>query len=171
MKERYLRILAIAVVTGVASFGFWGAVAHGQAGAAADNAAPTDKAAYFGHGDIENIWKDLEAKQVINHRVMEGGKYSINIRIIKETSAPLIHGTSADVWVMEEGSAIAVTGGTLLNQKKTNPAVDDISGSSIEGGHEQTFMPGDILYVPPGVAHGFKNIKGFRAYLIRFDVK
>jgi mannose-6-phosphate isomerase-like protein (cupin superfamily) len=171
MKERTLRVLAVAVVTALASFGFWGAVAHGQAGAAADNAAPTDKAAYFGHGDIESIWKNLEAKQVINKRVLEGGKYSINIRIIKETSAPLIHGTSADVWVMEEGSAIAVTGGTLLNQKKTNPAVDDVSGSSIEGGHEQPFMPGDILYVPPGVPHGFKNIKGFRAYLIRFDVK
>jgi mannose-6-phosphate isomerase-like protein (cupin superfamily) len=169
MKERTLRVLAIAVVTALASFGFWGAVAHGQADTA--NAAPTDKAAYFAHGDIENIWKTLEAKQVINQRVMEGGKYSINIRIVKETSAPLIHGTSADVWVMEEGSAIAITGGKLLNQKKTNPAVDDISGTSIEGGKEQPFMPGDILYVPPGVAHGFKDIKGFRAYLIRFDVK
>jgi mannose-6-phosphate isomerase-like protein (cupin superfamily) len=171
MKDRTLRVLAVAMVVSIASLGFWGAVAHGQAGAAADNAAPTDKAAYFGHGDIENIWKNLEAKQVINKRVLEGGKYSINIRIIKETSPPLIHGTSADVWVMEEGSAIAVTGGTLLNQKKTNPAVDDISGTAIEGGTEQPFMPGDILYVPPGVPHGFKNIKGFRAYLIRFDVK
>ena len=170
MKERNLRVLAIALVSTIAAFGFWGAVAHGQAADAAAN-APTDKAAYFAHGDIENIWKDLEAKQVINHRVMEGGKYSINIRIIKETSAPLVHGTSADVWVMEEGSAIAVTGGKLMNPKKTNPAVDDISGSSIEGGTEQAFMPGDILYVPPGVPHGFKNIKGFRAYLIRFDVK
>jgi len=170
MKERTLRILAIVVVSAVVAFGFWGAVAHGQ-GAGAAAAAPTDKAAYFGHGDIENIWKDLEAKQVINKRVLDGGKYSINIRIVTESSAPLVHGTSADVWVMEEGSAVAVTGGKLLNPKKTNPAVDDIAGSSIEGGTEQAFLPGDILYVPPGVPHGFKNIKGFRAYLIRFDVK
>jgi mannose-6-phosphate isomerase-like protein (cupin superfamily) len=170
MQERTLRILAIVVVSAVAAFGFWGTIAHGQAaGAAAE--APTDKAAYFAHGDIENIWKDLEAKQVINKRVMDGGKYSINIRIVTESSAPLVHGASADVWVMEEGSAIAVTGGKLLNPKKTNPTVDDIAGSAIEGGTEQAFLPGDILYVPPGVPHGFKNIKGFRAYLIRFDVK
>ena len=158
----------VAVCAGLAGFALRGVVAHAQGASA--NAAPTDKAAYFGHGDIENIWKDLEARQVINKRVLEGGKYSINIRIIKETSAPLVHSTSADVWVMEEGSAVAVTGGKLLNPKK-NPNGDDTAGSAIEGGSDQPFMPGDILYVPPGVPHGFKNIQGFRAYLIRFDVK
>jgi hypothetical protein len=25
--------------------------------------------------------------------------------------------------------------------------------------------------VPPGVSHGFKDIKGFRAYLIRYPTK
>ena len=169
MKNLKLWILVmVAVCAGLAGFALRGVVAHAQGTSA--NAAPTDKAAYFGHGDIENIWKDLEARQVINKRVLEGGKYSINIRIIKETSAPLVHSTSADVWVMEEGSAVAVTGGKLLNPKK-NPNADDMAGSAIEGGTEQPFMPGDILYVPPGVPHGFKNIKGFRAYLIRFDVK
>jgi quercetin dioxygenase-like cupin family protein len=49
--------------------------------------------------------------------------------------------------------------------------VDDIAGTSIDGGTSQPLTPGDILYVPPGVPHGFKNLKGFRAYLIRVDVK
>jgi mannose-6-phosphate isomerase-like protein (cupin superfamily) len=169
MKERPLRILAIIAISTVALLGLCGTAAHGQA---ADSAAKarTDKASYFGHGDIENIWKDLEAKHVINKRVLEGGQYSINVRLVEESTAPLVHSTSADVWVMEEGSAVAVTGGTLLDPKK-RPNVDDIAGSSIQGGTEQAFMPGDILFVPPGVPHGFKNIKGFRAYLIRFNVK
>ena len=169
MKDKNLPLLAIVIINTVALLGLWGMVAHGQGGYHAVK-APTDKAAYFSHGDIENIWKDLEAKQVINKRVLEGGKYSINIRIVEDTSAPLVHDTSADIWVMEEGSAVAVTGGKLLNPKK-RPGVDDIAGTSIDGGTSQPFMPGDILYVPPGVPHGFKNLKGFRAYLIRVDVK
>jgi hypothetical protein len=28
-----------------------------------------------------------------------------------------------------------------------------------------------VLYVPPGVPHGFKDIAGFRAFLIRIDAK
>jgi hypothetical protein len=28
-----------------------------------------------------------------------------------------------------------------------------------------------VLYVPPGVPHGFKDIAGFRAFLIRLDAK
>jgi mannose-6-phosphate isomerase-like protein (cupin superfamily) len=169
MTMRRSHRLVTVGIGAIALFGLYVARARSRA---RDDAvqAPADKAAYFGHGDIENIWKELEAKQVINKRVLDGGKYSINIRIVEDTSAPLVHDTSADVWVMEEGSAVAVTGGKLLNPKK-KPGVDDIAGTSIEGGTGQPFLPGDILYVPPGVPHGFKDIKGFRAYLIRFDVK
>ena len=35
---------------------------------------------------------------------------------------------------------------------------------------EQPLKAGDVLYVPPGVPHGFKDIRGFRAFLIRFDM-
>jgi mannose-6-phosphate isomerase-like protein (cupin superfamily) len=166
MKSGNVPLRVIVVMITVALFGLWGSVVHGHADAAAK--VPTDKAAYLGHGDMESIWKDLEATKVMNKRVLEAGKYSINIRIIEETTPPLVHATSADIWVMEEGSAVAVTGGKLLDPKK-RPNVDEIAGSSIEGGTEQTFMPGDILYIPPGVPHGFKNIKGFRAYLIRLN--
>jgi ribosomal protein L16 Arg81 hydroxylase len=61
-----------------------------------------------------------------------------------------------------------VTGGELLDMKK-RPNGDDTGGSSIKGGIEQPLKPGDVLYVPPGVPHGFKDIQGFHAFLIRFD--
>jgi mannose-6-phosphate isomerase-like protein (cupin superfamily) len=91
-------------------------------------------------------------------------------RIVKEQDPPLVHAQSADVWVMMAGTATAVTGGELVDAKK-NPKSDDASGSSIRGGVEQPLQAGDILYVPPSVPHGFKNVKGFRAYLIRFETK
>lgn len=169
-----MRTFLLGVISAAALFGVWG-IAHGrgaQAGAPAAlaAAAPKDKAAYFATADIHSIWKDLEARQVINKRVLEGGAYSINIRIVKEGDAPLVHAASADVWVMMEGSATAITGGELVDGKK-RPNVDDEAGSAIRGGKEQALKPGDVLYVPPGVPHGFKDVKGFRAYLIRFDTK
>ena len=102
--------------------------------------------------------------------MVEGGSHSINIRIVLPTNAPLVHALSADTWVVVEGTATAVTGGELVEPKK-NANSDDTSGTSIKGGIEQPLKAGDILFVPPGVAHGFKDIKGFRAYLIRYPTK
>jgi mannose-6-phosphate isomerase-like protein (cupin superfamily) len=173
-----MRTILFTAIGAVVLFGVWG-VAHGRGGRAAVPAAPQaaaaptaakDKASYFTHSDIESTWKDLEARQVINKRVLDGGAYSINIRIVKEGDAPLVHASSVDIWVTMEGSATAVTGGQLVDGKK-RPNVDDEAGTAIRGGVEQALKPGDVLFVPAGVPHGFKDIKGFRAYLIRFDTK
>ncbi len=171
-----MRAVILTVVGAVALLGMWGDPARGQGGqaqsAVAQQAppAPTDKAAYFANEDLQSIWKDLEARQVINKRVLEGGTYSINIRIVKEGDAPLVHATSADVWVMTAGTGTAITGGQLVDGKK-RPNVDDEAGTSIRGGIERALKAGDVLFVPPGVAHGFKDVKGFRAFLIRFETK
>ena len=132
--------------------------------------APTGKAGYFANSDIQNIWQDLEARQVLNKRVLEGGTHSINVRIVTPKDAPLVHANSLDIWLVQAGGATAVTGGELLDAKK-RPNSDDVAGSAIKGGTEQPLKPGDVLYVPPGVPHGFKDIAGFRAFLIRIDAK
>ena len=160
-------MVALAAVT------LWGGAAYGQAVPGAARAAPpapSGKAGYFAGSDIQNIWKDLEARQVLNQRVLEGGSHSINIRIVTPADAPLAHANSLDIWLVSAGSATAVTGGQLLDMKK-RPNSDDVAGTSIQGGVEQPLKAGDVLYVPPGVPHGFKDIQGFRAFLIRLDAK
>jgi mannose-6-phosphate isomerase-like protein (cupin superfamily) len=157
----------------IAAMTIWAGAAYGQgapAGAGGIPSAPIGKAGYFSNTDLQNVWKDLEARQVLNKRVLEGGSHSINIRIVKPTDASLVHANSLDIWLVSAGSATAVTGGELLDVKK-RPNTDDVAGSSIKGGVEQPLKAGDVLYVPPGVPHGFKDIDGFRAFLIRFDTK
>ena len=156
-------LLAVSLAAGPAR------MASAQTAASTRPPAPTDKAGYWGASGMQNIWKDLEAKGILNNRVAEGGTFSINVRIVTEKDAPLVHAQTADVWIAIEGSATAVTGGKLVDGKK-RPNSDDEAGTSIQGGVEQPLKPGDIVYVPPGVPHGFKDIKGFRGYLIRFDV-
>ena len=80
--------------------------------------APTGKATYFPNSDFQTIWKDLEARQALNKRVLEGGAYSINVRIVKPTDPPLLHANSLDIWLVQAGSATAGTGGELLDVKK-----------------------------------------------------
>ena len=157
-----MRNLVIAVIGTIASCTVAGGVIYGQGAgtpAAATAAAPTDKAAYFSATDIQTIWKDEEAKQVINKRVLEGGSHSINIRIVRPQDPPLVHALSGDTWVVMAGTATAVTGGQLVDIKK-NPNNDDTSGSSIKGGVEQPLKAGDILFIPPGVPHGFRISRG-----------
>jgi mannose-6-phosphate isomerase-like protein (cupin superfamily) len=157
-------------IAAIAAMALWSVGAFGQAAGGGAPVPAKDKATYFQNSDLQNIWKDLEAKQALNKRVLEGGAYSINIRIVKPTDPPLLHANSLDIWLVSAGSATAVTGGKLLNVKK-RPNNDDAEGSAIQGGTEQPLKPGDVLYVPPGVPHGFKDINGFRAFLIRFDSK
>jgi mannose-6-phosphate isomerase-like protein (cupin superfamily) len=158
-------------VLAVAAMTLWAGAALGQpAPGGAAPPAPTGKAGYFANSDLQNVWKDLEPRQVLNKRVLEGGSHSINIRIVRPTDAPLLHQKSLDIWLVTAGSATAVTGGALVDMKK-RPNGDDAEGTSIKDGAEQPLKAGDVLYVPPGVPHGFKDIQGFRAFLIRFDTK
>ena len=161
--------MRIGGIVAVAAMAAWGGAVYAQGAPTAPSPA-TDKATYFANSDLQTIWKDLEARQALNKRVLEGGAYSINIRIVKPTDPPLMHAKSLDIWLVSAGSATAVTGGQLLEVKK-RPNSDDAAGTSIKGGVEQALKAGDVLYVPPGVPHGFKNIQGFRAFLIRVDTK
>jgi mannose-6-phosphate isomerase-like protein (cupin superfamily) len=136
--------------------------------------APTDKAAYFAHGDIGKVWEQLEADQVNNHRLLNGPTYNINVRIVHPKSPPLMHEFVTDVWICEAGSATAITGGKLINPRVRNTHAttgNNITGTGIEGGTRQEFKVGDILFIPPGVPHTFEDMKGFRAFLIAFDAR
>lgn len=164
-----MRRFAVIALVAIGLLGL-GRQTQGQAAAPPAPPAPTDKAGYWSHTDLQSIWKDLEAKQVINKRVMEGGTYSLNIRIVRPQDPPLVHAKSVDLWVVTKGTATAVTGGKLANMKQ-RPNSDDTSGDSIVGGTEQALSAGDILFVPTGVPHGFKDLKGFEALLIRWDTK
>lgn len=165
LKARTFFVAAAAILTGLSA-----TMSLAQA-AGASPQTPANQAVYFSHGSLDSVWTDLEAKKILNKRVVEAGKYSINIRTIEETTPPQVHNKSVDIWIMEEGSAVALTGGTLTGPMTPTTNGDSEAGSSISGATEQAFLPGDILYVPPGVAHGFKNVKGFRAILIRIDLQ
>src|SRR5207245_7283035 len=85
---------------------------------------------------------------------------STNVRIVLPDDPPQTHETTADLWIMTAGAAVAETDGEIVNNNGTRV---------VRNGVRRPVHPGDILYVPPGVPHHFVDASGFRAFLIRFD--
>jgi glc operon protein GlcG len=69
-----------------------------------------------------------------------------------------IHLRDTDIIYILEGSATIVTGGTAVDAKPT--AADELRGSSIEGGETRQLTRGDVITVPAGTPHWFKEVKG-----------
>jgi mannose-6-phosphate isomerase-like protein (cupin superfamily) len=122
---------------------------------------PTGKTAFWTSDDLQARWKDNEANKRINSRLFNGPtNISANVRIVLPGDAPVTHETTADLWIVTEGTATARTDGEIVDTNGTK---------SIRNGVQRPVSPGDILYVPPGVPHHFTDMKGFRAWLMRFD--
>ncbi len=69
-----------------------------------------------------------------------------------------IHTKDTDIIYVMEGSATFVTGGTALDPKTVAP--DEIRGSAIQGGETRKISKGDVITVPAGTPHWFKEVKG-----------
>ena len=67
-----------------------------------------------------------------------------------------VHETEAEAFYVIDGGATMVTGGTLKDEKRTNPT--NLSGTGIEGGTSRHVAKGDFIIVPEKTAHWFSAI-------------
>ncbi len=63
-----------------------------------------------------------------------------------------------------QGSATFVTGGKMVEPKTTAPG--EIRGSGIEGGESHTLSKDDVIVIPAGVPHWFKDVQGLFLYFV-----
>ena len=64
-----------------------------------------------------------------------------------------MHEAEAEVFYVVEGSATLTTGGTLRNEKRSNPT--NLSGVGIDGGSSRRISKGDFFLVPENTPHQF----------------
>lgn len=77
-----------------------------------------------------------------------------------------IHTLDTDIIYVMDGTATFVTGGTAVETKEVAP--NEIRGSRIEGGETRQLVKGDVIIVPTGVPHWFKDVGGtFLYYTIK----
>jgi uncharacterized protein GlcG (DUF336 family)/mannose-6-phosphate isomerase-like protein (cupin superfamily) len=75
-----------------------------------------------------------------------------------------VHTLDADIIHVLEGSAMFVTGGTVENAQPTAP--NEIRGTAIRNGDERRISKGDVLIVPAGTPHWFKEVPGTLNYYV-----
>jgi mannose-6-phosphate isomerase-like protein (cupin superfamily) len=119
--------------------------------------APTDHAVAIPKEKLADYLKDMDAKKLATLRMLEGGKYNVNIRRITAAETALVHPNTIDTWVVLEGSGTLTTGGKIENGK-------------IVGGQSHAIRAGDVEFIPAGVPHGVSGVEGTITWLnIRWD--
>jgi glc operon protein GlcG len=75
-----------------------------------------------------------------------------------------VHARDTDVIYVLDGAATFVTGGTVVDGKMTE--LDEIRGASITGGETRRIMTGDVITVPNGTPHWFREVDGPLTYYV-----
>lgn len=74
-----------------------------------------------------------------------------------------VHDHETDIFYVTDGEATLVTGGTMVGGKQT--ASGQHRGTDITGGQTQRLKKGDVVTIPAGVPHWFKEVSPTISYL------
>jgi glc operon protein GlcG len=87
-----------------------------------------------------------------------GMNYKIDASHRDEPGIVEIHTRDTDLIYMLEGTATLVTGGTVIDAKTIEP--EEIRGRESKGGESRTITKGDVVVIPNGTPHWFKEVNG-----------
>lgn len=124
--------------------------------AAIPQMAVDDEAIVLEASDLESVLSALLREQRASQRLLEGGDVFSVTMLHRTAPTATIHGTLSDLYVVQGGSATLVTGGTLVDPRPASRPGDQ-QGSSIRGGVERVVEAGDLVFIPPGMVHGFRD--------------
>ena len=90
-------------------------------------------------------------------------QYRINIVHREKAAGALAHEGNTELHYIIEGTGIVVTGGTIVR------GAGGINTATIEGGETHAVKKGDVILVPSGSAHWYKEVTTPITYLeVRF---
>ena len=119
--------------------------------------APKDHAIVIPREKLAQHLKDMDAKHLQTLRMIEGGKYNVNIRRITNAETALVHPKTIDLWVVLDGSGTLTTGGKIESGKMV-------------GGQSRSLKVGDVEFIPAGLPHGVSGVNGNITWLnVRWD--
>src|SRR5687768_13254586 len=96
----------------------------------------------------------------------DGRNYMVHASHRDKPGVAEIHTLDTDIVYVLEGTATFVTGGTAVDPKTIAP--NEIRGSAIEGGESRPLVKGDVIVVPHGVPHWFKEVSSpFNYYVVK----
>jgi mannose-6-phosphate isomerase-like protein (cupin superfamily) len=106
--------------------------------------------------------------------IVNDDHYRINIVRRGAAGTAMAHATGpakgSEVHYVIDGAATVVTGGTLV--RLSGGTTKGPGNVTIEGGESRRVTKGDVIFIPAGTPHWYKDVEGSVTYLeVRFDVE
>ena len=93
-------------------------------------------------------------------------KYMVHASRRDQPGMGEVHTKDADIIYVLDGTATFVTGGALIEAH--NIAAEEIRGKEISGGETRKLVKGDVIIVPAGTPHWFKEVSApFLYYVVK----
>lgn len=96
--------------------------------------------------------------------LLEVGDYKIHASRREKPGEAEVHGRDTDIIYVLDGKATLVTGGSVVAPKEI--AAGEVRGREIAGGESRCLEKGDVLVVPNGTPHWFKEVDGPMLYYV-----
>ncbi len=145
-------------------------------------AAPSSTVAQAGQVDhvtqaqLRDLAKPLIAKAQAHggnasEKLTEYPNHYTMIALRNANGGAEIHENFADIFMIVEGRATLLTGGTVVDSKSTGPG--EVHGTSLTGASQQSLAKGDIVHISAGVPHQILLPHGgvFAYYVIKVKEK
>ena len=92
-----------------------------------------------------------------NGNLIRLAPYNVNMELRNMGQAASVHETEAELFYVIDGAGTLVTGGKLMEERRTN--AENLSGTGIEGGVTKRVSKGDWILVPAGEPHQFPAVE------------
>jgi glc operon protein GlcG len=110
--------------------------------------------------------REVEAAFAKGVPLLENGSYKIHASRREKPGLAEVHEGETDIIYVLEGRATFVTGGRLEGGAPI--AAGEIRAPGIQGGDVRTLVPGDVVVVPAGTPHWFRDVDGpFLYYVVK----
>jgi mannose-6-phosphate isomerase-like protein (cupin superfamily) len=148
--------------------------------ASAQSTAPPTAATDITQAEFATVLKSMNPDGVSDQqiKVVDIGKYNVAVGILhrsgKAPQGAIAHSQVTEIYYVISGSGTFVTGGAITGATAA-PADGatvkvlvgpSTTGTGVTGGQARRIGPGDVIVVPPGVAHWFSAIEKDLDYLV-----
>jgi mannose-6-phosphate isomerase-like protein (cupin superfamily) len=120
---------------------------------------PANRVAYWPAGDLRSAAATELVPQAKGATSGIGAKTFMDVRTHKvmmshreKPGVPELHNAETDIFVIQSGGGILQVGGEIVDRRNNAAGA---TGSSIEGGERFNMAAGDVINIPPNVAHNW----------------
>jgi uncharacterized protein GlcG (DUF336 family)/quercetin dioxygenase-like cupin family protein len=108
--------------------------------------------------------KDAFAKGAVLEDGSNGENYMVHASRREKAGMSEVHELDTDIIYVLDGTATFVTGGKSVDPKMV--AANEFRGTMIDGGETRQLKKGDVVIVPKGTPHWFKQVDGAFLYYV-----